>query len=345
MLIICPNCRTRYSLQPAQLGQGRNVSCSNCQHVWFADPKDAQPDPPPQPARRPQQAYPPQGYPPQGYPQQGYPPQGYPPQGYAPQGYPPPAQGFAPPSPEPAAPPPAPKPAPEPKLMPEPEMDDDDDDDVSALPTDIDSMFEDEDEDIVPFVSLISDDDESDNLSDIGSPDQMEDPDEIPDVFRPDEQEPDDAAPRKSPILKIILFIFILLMGGIIGGVFFFKDYVVKAVPQLEKVFDMIGFTQVGAGLQIQKIESAQEVDAGLEVLVVRGRIENVSDKVRPVPMLRATLIGAEGGDVQHADVAPIKSQLKASEVVSFKIRIKEPSPLRRQVKVEFVDPKKASAH
>ena len=303
MLITCPNCRTRYQLQPAQLGQGRNVSCSNCSNVWFADPKDAEPDPPPPPpaqaAPPPMQAaapaYPPQGYPPQGYaPQPGY--AAAPPPGYAP----PPPQMAAPP-PEMAAPPPPvdaappPEPAPEPDPMPEPEPEAADDDDIAALTTDIDSMFEDEDDDIEPFESLISSDDDGDDLEDIESPDQMEDPDEIPDVFTADEQEPDDDVPQKSPIGKIIGLIFVLLIVGTIAAAFFLKDMVVKYVPALDQVYEMIGFTQVGEGLQIQKLEFARELEAGLEVLVVRGRVENVSDEVKPVPILRAVLIDAEG--------------------------------------------------
>lgn len=333
MLITCPNCRTRYMLQPAQLGQGRNVSCSNCSHVWFADPRDAQPDPPPAPAHRPApMAAPPQ----QMYAQPGY---GQPQAPYPPQAAPPP-----PPAPEPAPVPPPPEPAPEPDPIPEPEpepVEDDEDStaDMGVLPDDIDAMFED-DEEIEPFESLINNDDEEDDLESIESPDQMEDPDYIPDVFTADEQEPDDDAPKKSILGKIIALFFVLLIGGLVAGTFFFKDELVAKVPQLGDVFKMIGFHQVGAGLQIQRVETAQETDQGLEVLVIRGQIENVDEETRPVPMLRAVLFDAEGEEIQNADVAPLKSELKKGEKMSFKIRIKEPSPLRRRITVTFHEPK-----
>jgi hypothetical protein len=320
-------------LQPAQLGQGRNVSCSNCSHVWFADPRDALPDPAPAPAA-------PAGYPPQ---QQTYAQPAY----AAP---PPPAAPMpAPPAPEPApmpAPPP-PEPADEPEPIPEPEpafepaLPDDDDGDMGVLPNDIDDMFED-DEEIEPFESLINNDDEDDDLEGIESPDQMEDPDYIPDVFTADEQEPDDDMPKKGIVGKIIALFFVLLIGGLVAGTFFFKDELVAKVPQLNDVFKMIGFHQVGAGLQILRVEHAQETDQGLEVLVIRGQIENVDTETRPVPLLRAILFDAEGEEVQHADMAPFKSELKKGEKMSFKIRVKEPSPLRRRITVTFIDPKDA---
>jgi len=222
--------------------------------------------------------------------------------------------------------------------MPEPE-----EEEVGGLPTDIDSMFEDDDdEEIETFQSLIGDDDDGDGMDEIDSPDEMEDPDYIPEVFSADEQEPDDDAPRKSPILKIIGMVFVLLIVGLIAAAFFLKETVVKFVPELNAVYDMIGFTQVGAGLQIQNVQNEQELDAGVEVLAVRGRIENVSDKVRPVPMLRAILYDGEEEEIQTQDVAPFKSTLKASEKLSFKIRIKDPSPLRRRVKVIFIKPEDA---
>lgn len=350
MLITCPNCRTRYTLQPAQLGNGRKVSCSNCTHVWYADPRDALPDPPPQRRAAPQPAYAAQAYgqpayAPQGYGQPPYPPPGYMPQpGYAPQGYAPAmaqpmAQPAPPPPPQPAPPPPMPAPEPDPI----PELEEDAADPMAGLPTDINDMFED-DEEIEPFQSLITNDDEEDSLDDLDSPDQMEDPDYIPEVFSADEQEPDDEEPSGSPILKIILILFMVLILGTVGAAFFMKDKLVELVPQLEGVYDMLGFHQVGEGLQIQRVQSAQETDAGLEVLVVRGQIQNVSSKIRPVPPVRAVLIDAEGAEIQHVDAAPIKSELKANETISFKIRINEPSPVRRQLKVIFIDPKDAGA-
>ena len=55
MIITCPNCATRYKINPASLGdEGRTVRCSSCGERWFvqkeapeAAPKPAEPDPPP----------------------------------------------------------------------------------------------------------------------------------------------------------------------------------------------------------------------------------------------------------------------------------------------------------
>lgn len=149
MIITCPNCATRYSIDPGALGgNGKVVRCSNCDHQWHQAPRREPPRPQapaymPQPGYVPLGGYAPGGYGmPQGY---GYPsqapqmPPGYPQQpGY---GYPPPPDPNAwgqppvapppPPMPAPAAPqsapPPRPasRPAPLPEPDPEPELDPD----------------------------------------------------------------------------------------------------------------------------------------------------------------------------------------------------------------------------
>jgi predicted Zn finger-like uncharacterized protein len=53
MLIVCPSCASRYSIDDAKIGTGRTVRCASCQHAWFVtldEPADmAAMVPPPQP--------------------------------------------------------------------------------------------------------------------------------------------------------------------------------------------------------------------------------------------------------------------------------------------------------
>ncbi|PIW30284.1 MAG: hypothetical protein COW30_02765 [Rhodospirillales bacterium CG15_BIG_FIL_POST_REV_8_21_14_020_66_15] len=60
--------------------------------------------------------------------------------------------------------------------------------------------------------------------------------------------------------------------------------------------------------------------------------------------MVRAILFDAEGEPIQHTDVAPLKSDLAKGDKMSFKIRVRDPSPLRRRITVTFIDPKDAAA-
>jgi predicted Zn finger-like uncharacterized protein len=41
MLIVCPSCASRYSIDDAKIGAGRTVRCASCQHAWFVTLEDA----------------------------------------------------------------------------------------------------------------------------------------------------------------------------------------------------------------------------------------------------------------------------------------------------------------
>jgi predicted Zn finger-like uncharacterized protein len=44
MIVTCPACATRYSMDPASLGQeGRRVRCAKCKHTWHQAPPDDMP--------------------------------------------------------------------------------------------------------------------------------------------------------------------------------------------------------------------------------------------------------------------------------------------------------------
>lgn len=46
MIITCPNCSTRFTINPAALGEhGRNVRCAKCGHRWLATPPPPVPPP------------------------------------------------------------------------------------------------------------------------------------------------------------------------------------------------------------------------------------------------------------------------------------------------------------
>ncbi len=50
MIITCPNCQTRFKIDPKALApRGKMVRCSQCGHRWFAEPPAEELEPPPLP--------------------------------------------------------------------------------------------------------------------------------------------------------------------------------------------------------------------------------------------------------------------------------------------------------
>ena len=359
MIITCPNCLTRYDVNPVAIGDGKSTRCSNCAHSWFQQPVatahpaayvEQQQRTYTQPQHRQPGYPPPSGYPPQpGYPGSQYPPPLQ--QPYAapapeaqPALIPEPETEPAPitePEPEPA-PIQAPEPIPEPELIPEPEPEPAaTDDDPGLSSQELDEMFGDDDSE--PFESIISPDlEDGDDQS--FNPDDLPDPEPIPGVFTEDD---DELEPKPRKIGQIIgiscaALIVILLISG-----FFLKTQITHMIPAATGIYDMIGIggEEFGAGLKIQNVKSSRETEKGQEVLFIRGSVKNISDVVRTVPMIQVNLFDGNARSIQSSHAAPVRNKLDPGKTVSFKARLVEPSPLARKLEVTFKKPEDGEGH
>lgn len=367
MIIACPNCSTRYSLDPGTVGStGKSVRCSNCGHLWFQEPLRqpatqiafaharapsharvapvmAQPATP-SPVGAPAYAF---GAPiaPYQHPVQTPPP--YPPTPPVPP-IPSQLQEAVTPHPEPSAAAmsePVPEPEPllaakvesEPEPQPTAEPEEEDDPDTGALSQEqLDEMFGD-DQDFAPVQSLAAVE-ADDDLSDVTDPEQLPDPDPIPQSLT----SPEDGLPRerKGGALKIVLMAMPALLVAIGGGLYFARGLVVDLWPAAAAYYGMVGLSvdSLGRGLTFRDSRSDYEVEGEIDVLVVSGVIANVSESPKSVPNIRVALFDADGNDIQSVVVPPRKATLKKGDVMGYRARIKEPSPLARGAQATWTE-------
>ena len=419
MIITCPNCTTRYSVDPSALGPtGKAVKCSNCGHQWVqprvqepARERSFAPPPPPPPAYGAPYGQPaPHGYPqqPPGYPSP-YP--GYPPQP-APDGYgqPPAYPGYPQPGapgavePQPAAADPFDLEHDGEDSLPglddgndfesetdnfftEDSNDDFDADDVKAVKPslpDIDSFFEDDDDesetdsdhdevaddiaddDDTPLMDDEDDgpsDEELDNIFDgedepepIDSlmsqdDDHIDDLDDLDDLDDPEPipqvfMEPRQAEEKKGGKAGLIIAILILLLivGGV-GGVFFGKDYIVKFYPPAAEYLAMVGLdTKPDVSAGLRIKNQKAEWDEKTGGLTVSGVVSNVSEEVRMVPIIKISFTDAKGKEVQSMLVEPDTMELPPLENMPFEAVIENPDGRARGMNIELVARPEASA-
>ena len=314
MIITCPNCLTRYDVNPVAIGDGKSTRCSNCAHSWFQQPVATA-----HPAAYVQQQQ--RNYAQPQYRQPGYPPpSGYPPQlGYPVSQYPPPQQqSYATPAPEaqpalipepetePApitepepepAPIQAPEPIPEPELIqehePEPAATDDD---PGLSSQELDEMFGDDDTE--PFQSIITpdledgDDDElepkpskdSAPFESIISPDledgddQSFNPDDLPDpepIPGVFTEDDDELEPKPRKIGQIIGICCAALIVILLISGFLLKTQITHMIPAATGIYDMIGI-------------GGEEFGAGLKIQNVKSSREK--EKGQEVLFIRGTV-------------------------------------------------------
>ncbi|MBT4039031.1 MAG: DUF3426 domain-containing protein [Rhodospirillales bacterium] len=249
--------------------------------------------------------------------------------------------------------------------------DDDDDDDDDYLPEPepvaeedpiaslsdeaLDDMFEGEDEpdEITSMVESAGDDGddhdgESLNLDDIPDPDPL--PQSLTDDMPDDDFDDDDdddipvrrrmsGKKKKSNLGLIIGLVLVVLLSGLGGSLFFLKSMVIEMVPALEPIYEMVGLgTPLGDGLDLGKPSVERGSEGGIDFIMLKGSITNLTGSEKPVPLIKAFLTDAGGDEIQSMVQEPAAAMIPGGEVLAYSIKFEEPSPLARSLEVTFVE-------
>lgn len=347
MDITCPSCGTSFSVPDGAIGpKGRKLKCSQCAHVWRQMPDDV-----PEPAR-PQRAAPPVA----------------PPAGRAvptraadmlsfqdDDDFAPPPRGGARPEYRSAPMPMEMDPTPSRRAA-APSGPQDDGDDP------FDSVMRGLDDDSLqrrgasrpgaaddPFSDLGFDEglkggrDDDDGFGTFGTDDDLSDPlietddgflspdsdDALPDMFT---REP---PPRRRILLPILATLMALLVvgGGAGTAAWYWRETIVLRMPELEPYYEMAGIPVdvPGLGLQFKETTSERLAQGGVDTLVIRGFIANVSETPRKVPFLHVTLFDGAGAMVQELAAQPPVPQLLPGETTGFRVQLPNPSAAARR--------------
>ncbi|TAN62056.1 MAG: DUF3426 domain-containing protein, partial [Magnetospirillum sp.] len=160
-------------------------------------------------------------------------------------------------------------------------------------------------------------------------------PQPIPDVF----------STRSSDGKKgtgfLWLLLVLLVLGGLGGAGYYFQDRVVELVPEAGEMMAQVGLRREkpGAGLELRKAGTPERfVHNDTDVLVVRGIIANITDRVRPVPTMKLVLMDKNKQPVQEKLSQPPVTALDPQGTASFKIMLERPDPNAVEVVVVFVE-------
>ena len=171
--------------------------------------------------------------------------------------------------------------------------------------------------------------------------DSIPDPEPIPQVFSPDDDEDlDDGLKKKGGMGKIIAIAAVAVVIALGAGAYFGKSFVIDLWPGAKDIYAMVNFggEELGEGLDIRDVKSLREVESGVDILIVRGNVSNVSEQERMVPMIRVVLYDSNGEEIQSTLASPLKNRLPAGATTGFSAKISEPSALARRLEVTFTE-------
>ena len=130
----------------------------------------------------------------------------------------------------------------------------------------------------------------------------------------------------------------VLVLIVLIGGGMAYRDEVIAIWPAAEPFYEAIGLGRepLGAGLSLVDVKFAEKKDGGTKVLTVEGQIRNISNAVRRIPGMRATLFDDGDKELQRWTFAPPVARLLPSERVTFHTRVENPAAGAVRLTIDF---------
>lgn len=129
----------------------------------------------------------------------------------------------------------------------------------------------------------------------------------------------------------------IVLIGIAILATFFLgREQVVRTVPDSATVYETLGVPVNLRGVDFQEVRGANEIVDGVVVLVVEGKLVNITARPIDLPRLRLAVRDVTGKEIYTWTATAPKPQLGPGEAAPFRSRLASPPPDGATVEVRF---------
>lgn len=116
------------------------------------------------------------------------------------------------------------------------------------------------------------------------------------------------------------------------------RETVVRLAPSRAPLFAAAGLAVNVKGLIFTDVVSTALKEGEARYLVVEGKVVSVSDAVTPVPMIEVSVRGEDGRALYTWTTEPPRSSLEPGEALHFRTRLATPPEAGRDVAVRFTD-------
>lgn len=143
--------------------------------------------------------------------------------------------------------------------------------------------------------------------------------------------------------------LLVLLVVGLLTAAYIGRDAIVRQWPPAFRLYETLGIDvadlgraaalSAGSGLELRDLAVAAVSDAAGPMLRVSGRIANVSDTARAVPLLTVTLTDSGSRALRGGTITVEPGRLEAGDTASFEARIPAPAADVSMVEVTAAEP------
>lgn len=213
-------------------------------------------------------------------------------------------------------------------------------------------MGDDETTDLDALADLLKqtvpDDDEDDHGADdsrrrdIDSLLDADSPEPIPSMF----ELPDDDGGKSRSRWPAVVVGLALVVGAVAAGGWFGRHQIMAWVPQAAGVYTALGLPvqTIGVGLRFQNVAGERVVEDGVDTLIVRGFVANISGGEQTLPHLKLTLYDAEDKPIQSMVSRPPQPTLEPEATAGFRLTLENPAAAARRFEVDWTAPPEGMA-
>jgi predicted Zn finger-like uncharacterized protein len=148
------------------------------------------------------------------------------------------------------------------------------------------------------------------------------------------------AARMRRPSMSTVILSLMAVIAVLLG----WRTDVVRLMPQTASLFAAIGLPVNLRGLDFQSVIMAKETHEGVPVLVLDGRITNVSKQMLEVPRIRFGMRNAAGTEIYSWTALPARSILAPGDAMPFNTRLASPPSEGKDVIIRFFNRRDAVA-
>ncbi|GAA0579759.1 DUF3426 domain-containing protein [Caenispirillum bisanense] len=176
------------------------------------------------------------------------------------------------------------------------------------------------------------DEDAEARMRDLDSLLDADSPDPIPPMF----ESPDEPGEKRR--WPLVLAMVVIVVGGLGAGGWFGRHEIMATVPQTAGIYAALGLPvqTMGIGLRFQNVAGERVVEDGVDTLIVRGFIANISGSAQALPHLKLTLYDAEDKPIQSMVSRPPQDGLEPDSTAGFRLTLENPASAARRFEVDW---------
>lgn len=130
----------------------------------------------------------------------------------------------------------------------------------------------------------------------------------------------------------------IAALGVLVALMVWQRPLMVRATPQMGRVYAALGLPVNLRGLELSDVRSALVLEQDRPVLVVEGQIRNVRPGDTEVPPIKLALRGADGREIYQWTAEAPQATLPPGQSTAFRTRLTAPPAEGHDVLVRFAD-------